>query len=328
MRLATLADGSPDGRLIVISSDAQRCLPATGIANTLQEAIEGWRLVEPALREFSGRLDSGFGDALDPSRLLAPLPRAWQWLDGSAFPQHAELMQKAFGLPPIENTQPLMYQGLSDRFLPGHADVPLPSEADGIDFEGEFGVVTDAVSMGTTAEEALSHVKLVLLINDWSLRAIAPVEMKTGFGWIQAKPACSVAPIALTPNALGDAWKDGRVHLPLEVSLNGRWFGHPHGREMAFGFHDLIAHAARTRDLPAGTIIGSGTVSNAAYAVTGSCCISERRAIQMIETGRIDTAFMQFGDRVRMQALGEDGSPFGIIDQRVVAAGTHRRAAE
>lgn len=326
MRLATLSNGSPDGHLVVVSNDAQRCLPATGIADTLLQAIERWARAEPTLRGLAERLEAGEGAPLDPSRPIAPLPRTWQWLDGSAFPQHAELMQKAFGLPPIETGQPLMYQGLSDRFLSGRQDVPLPSEADGIDFEGEFAVVTDAVAMGTPAEEALGHVKLVLLINDWSLRAIAPVEMKTGFGWVQAKPACSAAPFAVTPDALGDAWKDGRVHLPLAVARNGRWFGHPHGREMAFGFHQLIAHAARTRDLPAGTIIGSGTVSNAAYATTGSCCISERRAIEMIQDSRIATPFMRFGDRVRMAALGKDGSPFGIIDQCVVATHTPQRA--
>ncbi|HUD94688.1 fumarylacetoacetate hydrolase family protein [Sphingobium sp.] len=316
MRLATLSHGTPDGALILASRDAQRCLAATGIADTLQQAIEHWDAVEAPLRALASRLEQGEGEPLDHGHLLAPLPRAWQWLDGSAFPQHGELMQKAFGLPPIETDRPLMYQGLSDRFLPGHADVPLPSEADGIDFEGEYGIITDAVPMGTPAGHALRHVKLVLLINDWSLRAIAPVEMKTGFGWVQAKPACSVAPFAVTPDELGEAWKDGRVHLPLEVTLNGQWFGHPHGSEMAFGFHDLIAHAARTRDLVAGTIIGSGTVSNAGYASVGSCCLSERRAIEMIASGKPATPFLRFNDRIRMEARG---GPFGSIDQQVTA---------
>ncbi|HUD91705.1 fumarylacetoacetate hydrolase family protein [Sphingobium sp.] len=316
MRFATLSNGAPDGTLIVVSRDAQLCLPATGIADTLQQAIERWDAVEAPLCALAARLEQGEGAPLDHNRLLAPLPRAWQWLDGSAFPQHGELMQKAFGLPPIETDRPLMYQGLSDRFLSGHADVPLPSEDDGIDFEGEYGVITDAVPMGTPASDALHHVKLLLLINDWSLRAIAPIEMKTGFGWVQAKPACSVAPFAVTPDELGEAWQDGRVHLPLEVTLNGQWFGHPHGGEMAFGFHDLIAHAARTRDLVAGTIIGSGTVSNADYASVGSCCLSERRAIEMIATGKPETPFLHFGSHVRMEARG--GS-FGAIDQVVTA---------
>jgi fumarylacetoacetate (FAA) hydrolase len=317
MRLATLADGSPDGALFVVSRDAQRCLPAGG---TLQQAIESWTTAEPDLRALAARLEQGEGEPLDHGRLLAPLPRAWQWLDGSAFPQHGELMQKAFHLPPIETDRPLMYQGLSDRFLSATQDVSLPSEADGIDFEGEYGVITDAVPMGTSAQDALSHVKLLLLINDWSLRAIAPIEMKTGFGWVQAKPACSVAPFAVTPDELGDAWADGRVHLSLQVHVNGDWFGHPHGREMAFGFHDLIAHAARTRNLPAGTIIGSGTVSNRDYASVGSSCLSERRAIELIRTGQPQTPFLSFGDSVQMEAPGADGSPFGKIDQRVIAA--------
>ncbi|AYO80185.1 fumarylacetoacetate hydrolase family protein [Sphingobium yanoikuyae] len=319
MRLATLDNGQPDGCLIVVSRDTLRCLPADGIADTLQQAIERWDSVEPALRRLADRLEQGDGEALDESRLLAPLPRAWQWLDGSAFPQHGKLMQKAFDLPPIETDRPLMYQGLSDRFLSGTQDVVLPSEADGIDFEGEFGVITDAVPMGTSAQDALSHIKLVLLINDWSLRAIAPIEMKTGFGWVQAKPACSVAPLAVTPDELGEAWQDCRVHLPLEVRINGAWFGHPHGGEMAFGFHELVAHAARTRDLVAGTIIGSGTLSNADYATLGSCCISERRAIEMIEQGKPQTAFLRFGDCVSLAALGGNGSPFGDINQRLMA---------
>ena len=314
MRLATLDNGTPDGTLVVVSRDAERCLRAE---RTMQQAMEDWRQAERVLRSLASRLDDGEGEELDHGRLLAPLPRAWQWLDGSAFPQHGDLMQQAFNLPPIETDRPLMYQGLSDRFLAGHADVPLPSEADGIDFEGEYGVITDAVPMGVTPQQAMAHIRLVILINDWSLRAIAPVEMKTGFGWVQAKPACAAAPFALTPDALGEAWKDGRVQLPLHVTLNGQWFGHPHGGEMAFGFHDLVAHAARTRDLVAGTIIGSGTVSNAEYAKVGSACISERRAIEMIDSGAPQTPFMRFGDRIRLEV---EGGIFGAVDQTVVGA--------
>ena len=314
MRLATLDNGTPDGTLVVLSRDAERCLRAE---RTMQQAMEDWRQAERVLRSLASRLDDGEGEELDHGRLLAPLPRAWQWLDGSAFPQHGDLMQQAFNLPPIETDRPLMYQGLSDRFLAGHADVPLPNEADGIDFEGEYGVITDAVPMGVTPQQAMAHIRLVILINDWSLRAIAPVEMKTGFGWVQAKPACAAAPFALTPDALGEAWKDGRVQLPLHVTLNGQWFGHPHGGEMAFGFHDLVAHAARTRDLVAGTIIGSGTVSNAEYAKVGSACVSERRAIEMIDSGAPQTPFMRFGDRIRLEA---EGGIFGAVDQTVVGA--------
>ncbi|WP_288412897.1 fumarylacetoacetate hydrolase family protein [uncultured Sphingomonas sp.] len=312
MRLATRADGSRDGTLVVVSDDAQRCLPA---GMTLQSALDDWARTEPVLRALSERLAAGQGEALDTAILRAPLPRAWQWLDGSAFPTHGQLMQQAFKLPPIETDRPLMYQGMSHRFLSGSDDVPFPSEADGIDFEGEFAVVTGDVPMGCTPDDALGHVRLVLLLNDWSLRTIAPVEMKTGFGWVQAKPACSVAPFAITPDELGDAWNNGRVCLPLTVEVNGIWFGNPVGDAMAYGFHDLIAHAARTRDLPAGTIIGSGTVSNANHAEVGSTCLSERRAIDAI-TGRPMTPFLRFGDRVTMHA----GHHFGTIDQRVVPA--------
>lgn len=313
MRLATRRDGTRDGALVVVSADGERLLPASGIAPTLQAALEDWSRAEPALRALAARLDAGQGNGFAATDLMAPLPRAWQWLDGSAFPTHGALMQKAFGLPPIETDKPLMYQGMSHRFLGPTEDVPLPSEVDGIDFEGEFGVITGDVPMGCPADEALAHVRLVVLINDWSLRAIAPAEMKTGFGWVQAKPACSVAPFAVTPDELGPAWQNGRVCLPLTVEINGTWFGSPVGDDMAYGFHDLIAHAARTRDLPAGTIIGSGTVSNANHAEVGSTCLSERRAIDTI-AGRPVTPFLRFGDRVTMQA----GDTFGRIDQRVV----------
>ncbi|EQB09225.1 fumarylacetoacetate hydrolase family protein, partial [Novosphingobium lindaniclasticum] len=255
------------------------------------------------------------------ARLRAPLPRSWQWLDGSAFGTHGQLMQIAFGLPPVETDRPLMYQGLSDRFF-GPADpVPFADPAHGIDFEGEFGVIVDHVPMGTSAAEALKHVKLVVQINDWSLRTIAPIEMKTGFGWIQAKPPCSMAPFAVTPKALGEAWQDGRVCLDLVIDMNGRRFGKASGAAMDFGFHDLIAHAALTRDLVAGTVIGSGTVSNANYAEVGSSCISEVRAIEIIRDGGPSTPFMAYGDTVRMEGRNPAGwAPFGTIHQGVVPA--------
>ena len=250
----------------------------------------------------------------------APLPRSWQWLDGSAFSTHGSLMQVAFGADQIEGDRPLMYQGVSDRFYGPRDPIPFISEADGIDFEGEFGVIVDAVPMGTTAEQAREHIKLIMQINDWSLRAIAPIEMKTGFGWVQAKPPCAVAPFAVTPDELGPGWRDCRVALDLVIEWNGREFGRANGGDMDFGFDELVAHAARTRDLVAGTIIGSGTVSNPNYAEVGSSCISERRAIEMIAAGSPSTGFMRFGDRVRMTALDERGeAPFGAIDQEVVA---------
>ncbi len=324
MKLATLPDGSRDGRLVVVSRDLTRTAPAGDIAATLQDALDRWAQTEPALRDRAAALESGSiaGEPFDPSATLAPLPRAWQWLDGSVFPSHGQLMQLAYGFPPIESETPLMYQGMSHRFLGPAEDVPLPSEADGIDFEGEFGIVTDEVPMGVSAEDALGHIKLLVQINDWSLRNLAGAEMKTGFGWILAKPACSMAPVAATPDELGPAWRGGRVQLPLRVWLNGERFGEPHGGAMSVGFGELIAHAARTRSLCAGTIIGSGTVSNPDAATVGCACITERRALDTIETGAPRTEFLKFGDRVRMEgALGAGEPLFGPIDQKVVRSG-------
>lgn len=327
MKLCTLSNGTPDGQLAVVSADLRLCAMADGIAPTLQAALERWTAVEPALRQLAQDLDAGrcaTARPFDLAQALAPLPRAWQWLDGSAFQSHGDLMATVFGTEPhAYDERPLMYQGLSDRFLPATADVPVPSEQDGIDFEGEFGVLTDAVPMGVSKAEAASHIRLVVLINDWSLRRIAPVEMKTGFGWIQAKPACSVAPIAVTPDELGEGWQAGRVQMRLEVDWNGQRFGAAHGGAMAFGFHDLVAHAAYSRDLVPGTLIGSGTVSNQNYREVGSSCIAERRAIEMLDEGAARTPYMAFGDRVRLAARFDDGrdGPFGVIDQRVVRAG-------
>ncbi len=326
MKLATLDDGSRDGRLLVVARDLGRAVDASGIARSLQVALENWPQVEARLQALYQQLnDNALAAAfeLDPAQLAAPLPRASQWLDGSCFLSHGELMQKAFNLEPIEGVEhtPLIYQGASDDFLGPRADIPLPSEAHGIDFEGEFAVLLDDVPMGCPAEQALQHVRLVLQLNDVSLRALAPREMKTGFGFLQAKPASSFAPVAVTPDELGEAWRDGRVHLPLQVQWNGEWFGHPHGGAMHFGFHQLIAHAALTRRLSAGTLVGSGTVSNADRSV-GSACIAERRAIETLAFGAPRTAFMRFGDRVRMEARGPgDEVLFGAIDQRVVQGG-------
>lgn len=314
MKLATLKRGGRDGTLIAVSGDGTRVAQVPGWP-TLQAALDHWDVALPMLQEAAAAAEQG--EAVEPQDFAAPLPRAWQWLDGSAFPTHGELMQQAFKLPPIETEKPLMYQGMSHRFIAPTDNVPLPSEADGIDFEGEFGVITGDVPMGCGADEALALIRLVVLINDWSLRAIAPAEMKTGFGWVQAKPACSMAPFALTPGELGDAWRNARVCLPLTVEVNGQWFGSPNGDAMAYGFHELIAHAAYSRPLPAGTIIGSGTVSNRDHATVGSTCISERRAIEMIEGGAPQTPFLSFGNCVKMQA-GSVASSFGVIDQHIV----------
>lgn len=321
MKLTTLPDGTPDGRLNVVSRDLRRIEPAQGVA-TMQALLENWDGFAPQLEAQYAALDASGGADFDAAQALAPLPRAWQWLDGSAYDSHGDLMQKVFKMDPTPKGRPLMYQGMSHQFLAATADVPLPSVDDGIDFEGEFGVICDAVPMGTDAATAQGHIRLLVQINDWSLRTLAPIEMKTGFGWVQAKPACSVAPVAVTPDELGAAWRDSRVDLPLTVDLNGARFGAAEGYHMSFGFDELVAHAARTRILVAGTIIGSGTVSNENFREIGSSCIAERRGIEILDKGAPQTNYMQFGDRVRMECKTRDGQPlFGVIDQAVVAGG-------
>lgn len=321
MKLATLPNASRDGQLVVVSRDLQWAAQAP--VPTLQLAIENWAENEPKLQAVYARLNAGTSaDAFrfDPALAMAPLPRAYQWCDASAFLNHGTLMQKAFNLEPIDGAEhtPLMYQGAGDDFLGAHADICLPSVSQGIDFEGEFAVLLDDVPLGCPAEQAIGHIKLLLQVNDISLRALAPREMQTGFGFLQAKPSSAFAPVAVTPDELGDAWRDGRVHLALNVQWNGAWFGQPHGGQMNFSFAQLIAHAALTRRLGAGSLIGSGTVSNAERSA-GSACIAERRAIEMIEHGAPRTGFMQFGDRVRMEVFDAGGqSLFGAIDQRVV----------
>jgi fumarylacetoacetate (FAA) hydrolase len=317
MRLATLKDGSRDGRLAVVSKDLARAAFAPEPFRTLQLALEHWDQAAPAL-------EATPADAFpfDPAQAMAPLPRAFQWLDASAFLSHGLLMMKAFNLKENpQGEQPLIYQGASDDFLGAREDAPFPREEDGIDFEGEFGAILGDVPMGVSPEEAESHIHLLVQLNDWSLRALAPREMKTGFGFLQAKPSTAFAPVAVTPGELGSAWRDGRIDLPLQVWWNGNKFGAPRGGEMNFRFGALIAHAASTRRLRAGTIIGTGTVSNSGAAEVGSACISERRALDMI-AGRTPTAFMRFGDRVVMEALDQKGFPlFGRIEQRVVRTG-------
>jgi fumarylacetoacetate (FAA) hydrolase len=323
MKLATLRGPGRDGRLAVVAPDLRTAAFAPDIAPTLIDALEHWDDAEPGLRALALRLCTGRASAafkFDPLDALAPLPRTYQWLDGSAFAAHGDLMSKVFGIQNPQTERPLMYQGMSHQFLSASDDVPFRSESDGIDFEGEFGVITDAVPMGTSPEGAAGRIKLIVQINDWSLRTLAPVEMKAGFGWVQAKPACSAAPLAITIDELGAGWRDGRVALPLQVWLNGRLFGAANGAEMGFGFGELVAHAAATRSLCPGTIIGSGTVSNASYRQIGSSCIAERRAIETLDEGAPRTPYMSFGDSVRMEAVGLDGgSPFGAIDQRVIS---------
>lgn len=324
MRLASVKDGTADGSLAVVSRDGRDCVSAASIALTLQAALDNWTACEAPLRALSDALEAGRAQSrtpFDPAMAMAPLPRAWQWLDASAFPNHGALMQKAFNHPPLETDPPLMYQGLSHRFLSATEDVRFPSEADGIDFEGEFGIITDAVAMGTRARDARQHIRLVVQINDWSLRGLAAREMKTGFGWIHAKPACSMAPLAITPDELGAAWQEARVTANLRVRRGDALFGDVAATEMEFGFDELIAHAAYSRDLCAGTVIGSGTVSNRDYERSGSCCIAERRAIEAITAGTSTTGFLCFGERVRMDAhTANQTALFGTMDQKVAQA--------
>jgi len=323
MRLVTLKSAAPDGRLALLSADRTLALPVGDPYPTLQSALDSWTLAAPTLRARASSLAAGLADGAVPftaSAAAAPLPRSYQWLDGSAFQSHGDLMARVFHIDNPQAERPLMYQGMSHEFLGGTDDVVLPSEADGIDFEGEFGVITDEVPMGVSVADAAAHIKLIVQINDWSLRTLAPIEMKTGFGWVQAKPACSVAPIAVTPDELGAAWVHERVALPLHVWWNDRKFGAANGAAMHFSFAELIAHAARTRTLCAGTVIGSGTVSNENYREIGSSCIAERRAIELVDGGASKTPYMRFGDTVRMVAELPNGeAPFGAIAQRVRA---------
>jgi fumarylacetoacetate (FAA) hydrolase len=329
MKFATLRNGRPDGRPVLVSRDLRQAAALDDIAPSLLELLAHWSALAPTLETRYAALNAGrhaaaFG--FDAALAMAPLPRAPQWCDGSAFLHHGRLMERAFNTPPIPGfeTEPVLYQGASDDFLGARDTVALPDEAHGIDFEGEFGAILDSVPMGMDADAALQRIRLLVQINDWSLRALGPREMQSGFGFVQAKPSTSFAPVAVTPDELGPAWKQGRVHLRLQVDWNGRRFGQADGGSMHFHFGELIAHAARTRRLSAGTIIGSGTVSNPDPAA-GCSCIAERRVLETLEHGAPRTAFMRFGDRVRMQALAtpDDGSglaPFGAIDQQVVQA--------
>lgn len=326
MKLATIDNGTRDGELVVVSSDLGKMLPASQVARNLQTALESWDTAEPQLRKLSETLkaDAGSAKAFDPAKALAPLPRAYQWLDGSVFKNHGRLMATAFGRDvekEVNYPNPLMYQGGSDSFLGARHDVVLPTEADYIDFEAEIGIIVSDVPMGTKAADAAKYIKLVVLINDVSLRRLAPIEMDMGFGWLQAKPSSAFSLTAVTPDELGAAWKDGRLERPVQVSWNGDTFGTPNGREMHFNFPRLIEHAAYSRSLSAGTVIGSGTVSNVAFKEVGSACIAERRAIELIEHGAPKTSFMKFGDRVQIDMTGDDGqSIFGGIDQVIRAA--------
>ncbi|MBX2838295.1 MAG: fumarylacetoacetate hydrolase family protein [Gammaproteobacteria bacterium] len=324
MKLATYSNGKRDGELMVVSSDQEHVISASPICPTLISAMEDWLQIGPRLEELSHQLNSGVvtGQMFDPHRCMAPLPRAPQWLDGSAFLNHGRLVSKAFKIPADESmtSHPLVYQGASDDFRGPYEPIEFPDESLQIDMEGEFGVIVDEIAMGTSALDAQNAIRLLLLINDWSLRADGPREMKRGFGFLQAKPSSSFAPLAITPDELGDNWNNGRVHLPLHIEVNGQEVGRANGAEMDFSFGEIIAYAAKTRRLSAGTVIGSGTVSNA-DRTAGSSCISEIQVIELLDKGEIHTPFLSFNDRVRMQAKDDAGTlPFGELDQIVVQA--------
>ena len=325
MKLATLADGSRDGRLLVVSRDLTRAAFAAGIAPTLQAALDDWQRAAPSLEELTQSLDAGNTESFlfDPARALAPLPRAHHWVDGSAYVNHVELVRRARGAAMPESfwTDPLVYQGGSDDLLPPTADAAFASEDWGIDLEGEVAVITDDVPMGRDATNARPHIKLLMLVNDWSLRNLIPSELAKGFGFYQSKPATAFSPVAVTPDELGKAWDGGKIHLPLVVHLNGALLGRPDaGVDMTFDFGRLIAHVTMTRRLGAGTIVGSGTVSNKDRSL-GSTCLAERRMLETLEQGRPVTPFLSFGDRVRIEMFDAGGqSIFGAIDQRVVKA--------
>jgi fumarylacetoacetate (FAA) hydrolase len=331
MKLATYKDGSRDGQLVVVSRDLATAHYATGIAGRLQQALDDWGFVAPQLQDLSEALNQGkarHAFPFEPQRCMAPLPRAYQWADGSAFINHVELVRAArkADVPPTYYTDPLMYQGGSDDFLGPCDPVVVPSEAYGIDFEAEVAVVTGDVPMGAGPEQALDGVRLVLLANDVSLRNLIPDELAKGFGFFQSKPATAFSPVAVTPDELGDAWQGGRVHLTLQSTWNGRRVGMCEaGPEMTFHFGQLVAHICKTRNVRAGTIVGSGTVSNKGVEQDGRTewpkgysCIAEKRAIETIQDGQPSTAFMQFGDTIRIEMKGKDGqSIFGAIDQTV-----------
>ncbi|MES2966124.1 MAG: fumarylacetoacetate hydrolase family protein [Bdellovibrionota bacterium] len=325
MKLGSLKNSAKrDGELVVVSRDSQRAVRAASIAPNLREAIENWATTRPQLEQLFNELEAGRRtDAfeVDEAEFHSPLPRAFQWADGSAFLHHVKLVRMARKAPMPETlfTTPLMYQGGSDDFLAPRENIPQIDFTHGTDFEGEVTVVTDFVPMGATPELALEKIVLVMIANDVSLRGLIPEELANGFGFLQSKPSSAFAPFALTPDELGEAWKDGRLHLPLLVEYNGQFFGKADAGHMHFHFGQLVAHAARTRNLTAGTIIGSGTVSNE-DPTRGSSCLAERRMIEQIEKGKIETPFMKVGDRIRMEMKNERGvSLFGAIDQKVVA---------
>jgi fumarylacetoacetate (FAA) hydrolase len=333
MKLATLKQGGRDGTLVVVGRDLALCQPVAAIAGTLQAALDDWDAVAPRLAEVYAALNNGgarHARPFDPAACHSPLPRAYQWADGSAYVNHVELVRRARGaeLPAEFWTDPLMYQGGSDSFVGPRDPIHALSEDWGIDLEAEVAVITGDVRMGATPQQCAPAVRLLMLVNDVSLRNLIPAELAKGFGFFQSKPASAFSPVAVTPDELGEDWREGRVHRPLTVHLNGRLFGRPDaGTDMVFNFPQLVAHAAKTRELEAGSIIGSGTVSNRQGGLHGSsvanggvgyCCIAEVRMYETIESGQPRTSFLRFGDSVRIEMFDRGGaSIFGAIEQTV-----------
>jgi fumarylacetoacetate (FAA) hydrolase len=333
MKLATQKNTTRDGALMVVSRDLTKAVSAASIAPTMQAALDDWAHIAPKLEALYEALNAGKADAaiaFDATKMTAPLPRAYQWLDASAYVNHVQLVRKARGVEMPETFwhDPLMYQGASDNMIGAHDDIALADTEWGIDFEAEIAIITDDVPMGVTPEEALSHIKFITILNDVSLRYLAKAELQKGFGFINSKPATAFAPTIVTPDELGDAWCDGKINLPLITHRNDTLFGKPNAAtDMVFNFPTLIAHAAKSRHLGAGTIIGSGTVSNKDRSV-GSSCIVEQQTLEKLDTGEVKTPFMQFGERVRIEMLDANGGNiFGTISQQLVQYSAQKQAA-
>ncbi len=323
MKLGSLKSSNKDGQLVVVSKDTKRAVVVSQISETLLNAIENWELLKPKLKEVYTNLNKGTVEGeflVDQTKFHSPLPRTWQWLDGSAFIHHIKLVRMArnASMPETLKTVPLMYQGGSDAFLAPTQDIPQIDFSHGTDFEGEVGVILKDTKMGIKEANALKNVALITMINDVSLRGLIPAELLNGFGFMQSKPSSAFGPFAVTPDELGDAWINGKIELPLHVKLNDDFFGKANGKEMFFGFGRLIEHAAKTRDLMAGTVIGSGTISNENTEM-GSSCLAEKRMLEKINDGEFKTPFMKDGDRVKMEMFDQEGnSLFGQINQKVL----------
>ena len=323
MKLGSLKEGGRDGTLVVVSRDLSRAVRADGVAPTMQQALEDWSNAAPRLNALAQALEAGEAEGafeLDMRDLASPLPRAYEFLDGSAYLPHVERVRRARGaeVPESFYTDPLMYQATSAGFLGPRDPVRVPSEEHGIDLEAEIVVVTDDVPMGVSPEQAAGHIQLIGLVNDVSLRNLIPGELAKGFGFLQSKPRSALSPVFVTPDELGEAWRGNKLHLPLVSHLNGEWFGAPEaGVDMQFDFAQLVAHAARTRPLSAGTLVGSGTIANQDTS-TGASCLAERRTVEALAGGEPVTPFLSFGDLVRIEMLDPGGrSIFGAIEQRI-----------